>query len=130
MPAGRPECGGMMKINGLRCLALFAAVSFGAVAAWAQTAEGPGLNLPTNPQFMGKDDPTVRKATAIVNGTVITATDIDQRLALYLLANKNQQIAPEELQLVRAQILRNLVDETLQIQAAEAADIKVTDKEV
>ncbi len=31
---------------------------------------------------MSKADPNVRKATAIVNGEVITETDVDQRLAL------------------------------------------------
>lgn len=119
-----------MEINGLRCMTLFAAVSLGAVAALAQVAGGTNLNLPSNPQFLGKDDPTIRKATAIVNGDVITATDLDQRMALYLLGNQARQIPPEELQLMRAQVLRNLVDETLQIQAAEAAEIKIEQKEI
>lgn len=119
-----------MKINGLRYMTLFAAVSLGAVAALAQVAGGPDLNLPNNPQFLSNEDPSVRKATAIVNGDVITATDVDQRLALYMIANQNRQIPPEELQLIRAQILRNLVDETLQIQAAAAADIKIEQKEI
>src|SRR5687768_58297 len=87
-----PDVGGMMKINGLRCLTLFAAVSLGAVVASAQEAGSGSLNLPPDPQFLGKEDPTIRKATAIVNGDVLTATDLDQRMALYLLGNQNRQI--------------------------------------
>src|SRR3546814_16990580 len=68
-------------------------------------------------------------ATAIVNGHVITGTDVDQRTALILLSNQATQVPAEELQRLRAQVLRNLVDETLQIQAAEAADIKVAQSE-
>ena len=119
-----------MKINGLRYLTLFAAVSLGAVAASAQDAGSGNLNLPPDPQFIGKEDPTIRKATAIVNGDVITATDLEQRMALYLLGNQNRQISPEELQMMRAQVLRNLVDETLQIQAAAQQDLKIEQKEI
>jgi peptidyl-prolyl cis-trans isomerase SurA len=88
------------------------------------------LNIPSNPQFLGGDNGNVRKATAIVNGTVITGTDVDQRVALILLANQGQQIPPEQMQLLRQQVLRNLVDEALEIQAAAAKDIKIEDKDV
>src|SRR3546814_9606211 len=57
-------------------------------------------------------------------------TDVDQRTALILLSNQATQVPAEELQRLRAQVLRNLVDETLQIQAAEAADIKVEQSEI
>src|SRR3546814_7080315 len=63
-------------------------------------------------------------------GHVITGTDVDQRTALILLSNQATQVPAEELQRLRAQVLRNLVDETLQIQAAEAADIKVEQSEI
>ena len=116
-------------------LALGAAVlSFGAAAQTigsAQTgaAGQTGLNLPSNPQFVGPASTDVRKATAIVNGEVITETDIDHRLALVVAAN-NAQIPAEELQRIRAQILRNLVDETLQIQAAAQREIQVEEREI
>lgn len=87
------------------------------------------LQLPSNPVFLGDTDTNVRKATAIVNGSVITATDVDQRLALVVLANSGH-IQPDEMQRLRDQVLRNLVDETIEIQAAEAADIKVEQREV
>ena len=46
-----------------------------------------GLRLPSNPELFGTTLPTEVRATAIVNGTVITQTDIDQRLALLAIAN-------------------------------------------
>jgi len=121
-----------MNFKGLSKVALLAVATAVAVAAAAQTVgDAPGniLDIPDNPQFLGDDDPTVRKATAIVNGDVITETDVDQRLALIVLANGGK-VPPEELKLLRAQVLRNLVDETLQIQAAATNDIKVEPKEV
>jgi peptidyl-prolyl cis-trans isomerase SurA len=64
-----------------------------------------------------------------VNGEIITGTDIDHRLALIVAANDNK-LPPEELARFRAQILTNLIDETLQIQEAAANEIEVTDAEV
>ncbi|NJC05928.1 peptidyl-prolyl cis-trans isomerase SurA [Sphingomonas kaistensis] len=82
------------------------------------------LNLPQTLTVYGRPIPAVVKASAIVNGRVITQTDIDQRLALLALAN-NQPIPADEEERLRVQVLRNLIDETLQIQAAEAAGIKI-----
>jgi len=114
---------------------LLLAGSIAAVAAVAQTAPAggdaaTGLNIPANPQFFGDENPSIRKATAIVNGDVITGTDVDQRLALIVLANGGGEIPPEEMQRLRAQVLRNLVDETLQIQAAAGKDIKVEPRDI
>jgi peptidyl-prolyl cis-trans isomerase SurA len=88
-----------------------------------------GLNLPTTLSTFGKVEPTLRKPTAIVNGDVITGTDVDQRLALVLLANGGQ-IPAEEKDRLRVQVLRNLIDESLQIQAAKGEEIKVERAEV
>ncbi len=120
-----------MKLGTYGRAALMLAASAAAYTAVAQTAEtgAQGLDIPANPQIFGQDDPTVRKATAIVNGDVITGTDVDHRMALIVLAN-NGQIPAEEMQRLRAQVLRNLVDEALQIQAAAASDIKVEQREI
>ena len=72
------------------------------------------LDIPEGQQLFGKNDPNVRRATAQVNGEIITGTDIDHRLALIVAANDNK-LPPEELARFRAQILTNLIDETLQI---------------
>ena len=113
-----------------------------ALQAQAQSAPGPqapsppstaaedaeaaaALGLPSTISILGKNDPNKRTATAVVNGQVLTGTDIDQRLALLIAANKGQQPSPEELTRLRAQVLRNLIDETLQIQAAKLQKIEV-----
>ncbi len=96
----------------------------------AQPSGGPGgLNIPENVQFVGKQDPGIRKATAIVNGDVITGSDIDHRMALILTSNQIQ-LPPEEIERFRAQVLRNLIDETLQIQAAAQQELVVEEREV
>jgi peptidyl-prolyl cis-trans isomerase SurA len=80
-------------------------------------------------QVLAASDPSVRKAQAIVNGDVITDTDIDQRFALVVAANGGT-IADEERSRLRLQVLRNLIDEKLQIQEAVANDIIISDAEV
>jgi peptidyl-prolyl cis-trans isomerase SurA len=114
-------------------LALLAAS--GAVAQDSGQADNPpaansteSLKLPENPQLFGKAMPSVVKATAIVNGDVITQTDVQQRLALLAIANGGQ-IPPDQLQPLSEQVLRNLIDETLEIQAAkqEKIDVKKAD---
>jgi peptidyl-prolyl cis-trans isomerase SurA len=105
-----------------------------ATAAAAQNAgqTGPAnkqgsasaLRLPSNPQLFGTAMPSVVKATAIVNGEVITQTDVDQRLALLAISSGGKLPTDQIDQ------LRNLIDETLQIQAAKAAEIEVTDKDI
>jgi peptidyl-prolyl cis-trans isomerase SurA len=87
------------------------------------------LDIPDGQKLFGANDPNVRRATAQVNGEIITGTDIDHRLALIVAANNNK-LPPEELARFRAQILTNLIDETLQIQEAAANEIEVKDEEV
>ena len=132
------------RVNKARVLFAGSAIALGlASGAVAQESAKPdqttpaqqanttqSLRLPENPQVFGTAMPSVVKATAIVNGDVITQTDIEQRLALLAIANGGQ-IPPEERQRLSEQVLRNLIDETLQIQAAkqEKIDIKQSDVE-
>ncbi len=88
-----------------------------------------GLNLPQNLQIFGKADPNVRKPTAIVNDAVITGTDVDQRVNM-ITGLRNLTIKPEERDQLRLQVLRQLIDETLQIQEAKHNDITVTPQEI
>ena len=109
-----------------------------AAAALAQQPAAPppaepvnssrSLKLPENAEVFGTVMPSVIKATAIVNGEVITQTDVDQRLALLAIA-QNGQIPANEVERLRQQVLRNLIDETLEIQAAktEKIDVKTAD---
>ena len=119
-----------MKLGWLPRAAIVLIAPVLSVVAAAQSGAPDGqLDIPRNVQFVGKQDPGIRKATAIVNGEVITGSDIDHRLAL-MIASSNVQLPPEELERVRAQILRNLIDETLQIQAAAQQELNIEDREV
>jgi peptidyl-prolyl cis-trans isomerase SurA len=95
----------------------------------APSAAAASLDLPLNPTIFGKVDPNVRKPTAIVNGAVITGTDVDQRVAL-LLAARDLKLSPQELAQYKLLIVRQLIDETLQIQQAKTADVKITQDEI
>lgn len=122
------------RLNSTRALCAGAAILVGAAtAAVAQQADeqnSPPINstqslhLPQNPQVFGAGMPPVIKATAIVNGDVITQTDVDQRLALLAIANGNE-IPADQVDALRQQVLRNLIDETLQIQAAKTDKIEI-----
>lgn len=80
-------------------------------------------------KVMGTIDPQLRKAQAIVNGEVITDTDIEQRLNLVIAANGGK-ITEDERERVRMQVLRNLIDEKLEIQEAANNDIRISDAEL
>lgn len=87
------------------------------------------LNIPDDVKLFGNPDPNFRRPTAVVNGEIITGTDVEQRLALILAANENKPSA-EEMQRLKLQVLRNLIDETLQIQEAKANKIDIENAEV
>ncbi|WP_419716237.1 peptidylprolyl isomerase [Altererythrobacter aquiaggeris] len=112
--------------------ALFIAASASALAAIsAVPANSQGissgqttLDIPADVKLLGSSDPYNRKATAVVNGQIITGTDVDQRVALIVAASDNE-VGPEEMKRLRLQVLDNLIDETLQIQEARAQDITI-----
>ncbi len=118
------------------CLAAVLAIGAGGHAIAQSDSQGPDdsasdagaidtpLNLPNDVAVFGKFDPTIRKATAIVNGFIITDTDVDQRLNLVLAAN-GQQVGADERDRLRLQVLRNLIDEALEIQEAKSNDVTI-----
>jgi peptidyl-prolyl cis-trans isomerase SurA len=106
-----------------------------AMAAHGQESQGEpssadSFNFPENLTILGQNDLKLRRPTATVNGIVVTGTDVDQRVALMLAANDAQDVSEDELKRLRLQVLRNLIDETLQIQEAEVQKISVTKEEV
>ncbi len=114
-----------------RATRFLAMVAFGTlgVAAYAQDVIGnPDADL-TDIKILGEIDPALRKAQAIVNNDVITDTDVEQRLNLVLAANGGQ-IDETERNRLRLQVIRNLIDEKLQIQEARSKDIKIEESEV
>ena len=120
----------MIEFKFSKLLAGVAALGLAAspVALQAQSAAANNpLGIPEDVVLMGEADPNVRTATAVVNGAIITETDINQRMALLLAGS---DLSPEETQAARMQMLRNLIDEILQIQAAEAQEMTVTDADI
>ncbi len=113
----------MRLARSILAVALLTAPALAQDAATFNAADLPELRV------IGDIDPTLRKAQAIVNGDVITDTDIDQRMGLVLAANGNR-VSEEERPRLRLQVLRNLIDEKLQVQEARSNDITITDDEV
>ena len=115
-----------------------AALLLGAYAVAAQdpagetgaTLSADTFNIPDNIVILGRNDLKLRRPTALVNGTIVTGTDVDQRVALLLAANEAKDVPEAEIQRLRLQVLRNLIDETLQIQEATAQEMTVTAEEV
>ncbi|MEP1422062.1 MAG: peptidylprolyl isomerase [Erythrobacter sp.] len=103
------------------------------VPAFAQSTAAPApitpFGLPSDVTVFDDGNPNQRSATAVVNGYVITGTDIEQRVSLITNASQTD-VSQEELQRLRSQVLRNLIDETLKIQAAEAQEVGVQKAQV
>ncbi len=106
----------------LRTAATTAAASLalvvGVLAAAATTPFGPA-----------RAQDNVLRIAAVVNGDVISVLDLSSRLRLAALsagveldANTQQRLLP--------QVMRSMIDETLQRQAAEDASVRATDREV
>ncbi len=114
-------------------LAASALTLAGGVIAQTVADEAPApataLDLPANIQLLGKLDPNVRKPTARVNKEVITLTDVDQRAAMIMALN-NIKVQGEERQRLQLQVLRQLIDETLQIQEAKRREVEIKKEEL
>lgn len=115
----------------LACTVAAVGLAFSPVAAQAQAAQqqADGINLPADLKMLGNSNPNMRIPTAVVNGTVITGTDVDHRVALLVAASEGE-LPPAELERVKQQVLRNLIDETIQIQAAVAQEMPVDNAQV
>ncbi len=124
----------MLNTTRYRAFALVLASAL-ALPLAAQTVSDDGvlpptnLNLPSTLTTYGKVDPQVRKATAIINGEIITGTDVDHRLGLIMIANGGK-IEAEEKERLRVQVFRNLIDEMLQIQEAKGNKIEITTADI
>ncbi|MEQ9640527.1 MAG: peptidylprolyl isomerase [Alphaproteobacteria bacterium] len=71
----------------------------------------------------------VQSIAAIVNDQVISGFDVEQRISLAIVSSRLRD-TPETRRRIRGQVLRNLIDETLQLQEAQRTGIKVSDQEV
>lgn len=71
----------------------------------------------------------VEGIAAIVNDEVISLYDVDQRVDLFF-ATSGLGKSPEMRERMRAQVLRSLVDEKLQMQEAKRVEIEVEESEI
>lgn len=71
----------------------------------------------------------VQGIAAVVNDSVISRYDLEQRMRL-VLSTSGIQPTDENVERVRQQVLRNLIDEKLQIQEAERLELSVSEEEV
>lgn len=95
----------------MRFLAVFAAIFLTAAAARDGMAQG------------------VVRIAAVVNEDVISAYDLANRIRMVLVTSQLQD-TPENRRRLSSQVLRNMIDEYLQMQEARRLSIRVTDKEV
>lgn len=96
----------------MRCLIYLIAAAFGVLGALAPAAAQQ-----------------TRGVAAIVNDIVISDYDLEQRMSLFV-ATSGVRPTPENLERIREQVLRSLVDEMLQLQEAQKYQIKVSPDEV
>jgi peptidyl-prolyl cis-trans isomerase SurA len=120
------------SLKGRFLITATAAIGMLATQAPAQdsgsNAQG-AINVPNDVTIFAKNDPNDRRATAIVNGDIITGTDVDQRTAL-IVASSKVKVSDEDLARLRLQVMRNLIDESIQIQTAKTQELEVKDEEV
>ncbi len=93
------------------------------------TVPETSLAIPGGKLLGTRNDPNVRRATAVVNGEIITGTDIDQRIML-LTQGDVSAVPAEQREQLRIEILGQLIDESLRIQEAEANEIKIPATEI
>jgi peptidyl-prolyl cis-trans isomerase SurA len=93
------------------------------------TVPEASLEIPGGQILYKRNDPNVRRATAVVNGEVITGTDIDQRIML-LTKGDLSQVPKEQMDQLRIEILGQLIDEVLRIQAAESDKLEVPESDI
>jgi peptidyl-prolyl cis-trans isomerase SurA len=93
------------------------------------TVQETSLEIPGGKLLGTRNDPNVRRATAVVNGEIITGTDIDQRIML-LTNGDLSQVPAEQKEQLRIEILGQLIDESLRIQESEANEITISNAEI
>jgi len=71
----------------------------------------------------------VQRIAAVVNEDVISAYELNQRVMLVLVTSRVAD-NPENRRRLREQILRNMIDEQLQLQEAKRLNIRVSDEDV
>ena len=71
----------------------------------------------------------VQRIAAIVNDDVISGYDLERRVELVIRSTRMKD-NPDARRQLRAKVLENLIDEKLQLQAAERLNIQVTERDI
>jgi peptidyl-prolyl cis-trans isomerase SurA len=100
---------------------IFGLVIAGLAPIVAQAAPAPTLPKSNLQMEMG--------IAAVVNDEVISGFDLDQRVRL-VVSSSGVQPSKAELTRIRAQVLRNLIDEKLKLQEAKRLKVDVKDQDV
>lgn len=114
-----------MSLSNVRGILLMAA-ALGAVVPAAAQAQAPTAG--SAPATVASSESSLGLA-ASVNQTIISNYDLDQRTALFV-ATSGIHPTKDELPQLRAQVLRSLEDETLEMQEAEKRRISASPAEV
>lgn len=69
-------------------------------------------------------EPRTMRAAAVVNDIIISTYDVEQRIKLVMITSNAQ--GAEAAKRLRPEVLRQLVDELLQLQEAQKANVKIT----
>lgn len=119
-----------------KSLALLAVFGVLAGPSWAAApqARAPGTQLATTEQPNNNVKETVvvhpgDGVAAIVNDSVISDYDLNQRIALFL-ATSGQQPPPDKMAQIRTQVLKQLETERLQLLEAQKKNISVSAADV
>ena len=113
----------MPRRIGLFARTLVLAAGLSALAFAPITALAQGAGAPVQPVQNSSG------VTAIVNGFVISNYDLDQRIALFI-ATSGVRPTTDTLPQIRAQVLRSLEDEVIELQEAGKRRINVGNAEV
>ncbi len=104
-------------------------IAFVVAAAFPLAGMGvaaPAVQKPVAAKGAGQPEAGI---VAIVNGDVISSTDVNNRGRLFALSS-GMGMSPEILQRLRPQIVRQLIDERLRLQEVQRRHIVVSDKDI
>ncbi|WP_428487487.1 peptidylprolyl isomerase [Rhodopila sp.] len=101
----------------------------GACPAFGRTMPGQASPAKAAPAQTEQKLLDATRIAAVVNGDVITNNDIDNRGRLFAMST-GMAMAPDVLDRLKPQILRQLVDERLRIQEAQRRKVVIQDKQI
>ncbi len=108
----------------LACLAL----SFAGTGLSAETAE-PAAPAAA-PEFAQKSGVLLDRVVAVINDGVVTASELDDQIAVNAQRLREQKITPPSALVLRTQSLERLIMQEVQLQKADHISLKVSDEQL